>query len=183
MQQITSRVRERIPALLCFPSGWEVQSSVWVQQGTAEKEPGQVGLWGCNPPAFMNKTKSKVPSSYTIPASNCWVHCRSPRAEWTFPGTNLRISPETEAFISTVCCCELRVHGMPYNPSVFVIFTMITPDIKQTVPALKESSSKSGNFLRTAVWCADWFKDWKLPEMHRYMGTKLPMKDENVCHP
>ncbi len=97
-RQLQCIVRQRIPALLYIPSGWEVQSAVWVQQEAAEeREVGQVGLRGCNPPASMNKTKSKVPSSYTIPVRKGSVHPGSPRAEWTFPGTNLWISPETEA--------------------------------------------------------------------------------------
>lgn len=110
-------IRWRIPALLYFPSGWEVQSAVWVQQGTAEKrEAGQVGLWGCNPPASMNKTKSKVPSSYTIPVRKGSVHPGSPRAEWTFPGTNPRISPETEAFkLRCVLRCTKNGWNAPWS--------------------------------------------------------------------
>lgn len=97
-------VRSTIPAPLYFPSGWEVQSAVRVQQGTAEKmEAGQVGLWGCNPPASMNKTKSKVPSSYTIPVRKGSVHPGSPRAEWTFPGTNLWIKPWNRGRQTPLC--------------------------------------------------------------------------------
>lgn len=91
-----------------------MKDAVKVQQGTLVKmEAGQVGLWGCNPPASMNTTKSKVPRSYTIPVRKGSVHPGSPRAEWTFPGTNPRISPETEAWKLCWCCAVLEIHESP----------------------------------------------------------------------
>lgn len=97
-QTILCTVRQRLFTLLYFPSGREVKAAVRVQQGTEEeREAGQVGIQGCNSTASMSKTKSKVPRSYTIPVRKVSVHPGSPRAEWTFPGTNPRISPEIEA--------------------------------------------------------------------------------------
>lgn len=91
------------------------------------------------------------------------VHPGSPRAEWTFPGTNLKISPETEVFkLHCVLRCTKNAWNALWSCCVHhdCHFLQICPHcakmlIKNSGPALQESCLSTFHlliFFETDVW-------------------------------
>lgn len=113
------------------------------KQGEAEG-----GSSGGSPPALilpllLSTTKSKVPSGYTI-ARCCWELTSPwglPGAEWTFPGANLRISPEMEAFQR---CC--RSKEWEWGNTLHLVHLANLPSMLFVTVALENQKQVSPHF-------------------------------------